>query len=98
MIANMESISKRVKFLEQGLFILMGLPNATSVNQEMDALYGAFKSAFYARGEVILTERLRMKGLRNSARATVSEKATKRRRRANTKVLLLEVMAEALLC
>jgi hypothetical protein len=41
----MESISKRAEFLELGLLILMGLPNATSVNQEMDALYGAFKSA-----------------------------------------------------
>jgi hypothetical protein len=72
MIANMTSISKRAEFLEQGLLILMGLPNATSVNQEMDALYGAFKSATYARGEMILTERLRLKGLRNSARATAT--------------------------
>jgi hypothetical protein len=38
-IANLESISKRAEFLELGLLILMGLPNATSVNQEMDALY-----------------------------------------------------------
>jgi len=70
MIANLESISKRAKFFEQGLLILMGLPNATSVNQEMDALYGAFKSSTYARGEVILTERLRLKGQRNSAPRT----------------------------
>jgi hypothetical protein len=69
MIANMESISRRDEFRERGLLILMGLPNATSVNQEMDALYGAFKSATYARGEVILTERLRLKGLQNTARA-----------------------------
>ena len=68
-IASMESILKRVKFLELGLFILMGLPNATSVNQEMDALYGAFKPATYARGKIILTERLRMRGLQNSAMA-----------------------------
>jgi hypothetical protein len=61
-IANLESISKRAEFLELGLLILMGLPNATSVNQEMDALYGAFKSATYARGEIILTERLRRRG------------------------------------
>ena len=72
MIANMQSLSKRAEFLEQGLFILMGLPNATSVNQEMDALYGAFKSATYARGELILTERLRLKGLQNSARAAAA--------------------------
>jgi hypothetical protein len=70
MIANLESISKRAKFFEQGLLILMGLPNATSVNQEMDALYGAFKSSTYARGEAILTERLRLKGQRNSAPTT----------------------------
>ena len=44
-IANLESVTKRAEFLEMGLLILMGLPNATSVNQEMDALYGAFKSA-----------------------------------------------------
>ena len=47
----------------------MGLPNATSVNQEMDALYGPFKTATYARGESILTEQLRLRGLQNSARA-----------------------------
>ena len=66
-IANLESITKRAEFLEMGLLILMGLPNATSVNQEMDALYGAFKSATYARGEIILTQRLRMRGLQNVA-------------------------------
>ena len=64
-IATMESITKRAEFLEMGLLILMGLPNATSVNQEMDVLYGAFKSATYARGEIILTQRLRMRGLHN---------------------------------
>ena len=52
-IAN---LSKRAAFSERGLLMLVGLPNASSVNQEMDALYGAFKSAMYARGEVILTE------------------------------------------
>ncbi|KAI2492854.1 hypothetical protein MHU86_21695 [Fragilaria crotonensis] len=56
-VASEESISKRADFLEMGLYILMGLPNATSVQQEMDALYGAFKSATYARGEVILIEK-----------------------------------------
>lgn len=58
-VANLDSISKRAAFRELGLLILMGLPNATSVNQEMDALYGAFKSATYARGEVTLMERMR---------------------------------------
>ena len=66
-IASLESVTKRAEFLENGLLILMGLPNATSVNQEMDALYGAFKSATYARGEIILTHRLRMRGLQNVA-------------------------------
>ena len=49
-VANLESIKRRDAFCELGLLILMGLPNATSVNQEMDALYGAFRSATYARG------------------------------------------------
>ena len=70
-IATMESITKRAEFLEMGLLILMGLPNATSVNQEMDVLYGAFKSATYARGEIILTERLRMRGLHNALEQVV---------------------------
>ena len=58
-VASEESIAKRADFLEMGLYILMGLPNATSVQQEMDALYGAFKSSTYARGEVILMEKMR---------------------------------------
>jgi hypothetical protein len=45
--------------LEKGLYILLGLPNATAVQQEMDALYGAFKSALYVRGEAILTHKLK---------------------------------------
>ena len=47
-IANMARTSKRAEFLELGSLILMGLLNATSVNQEMDALFGAFKSETYA--------------------------------------------------
>jgi hypothetical protein len=58
-VASEQSIAKRADFLEMGLYILMGLPNATSVQQEMDALYGAFKSSTYARGEVILMEKMR---------------------------------------
>ena len=69
LIANMECISKRAEFLEICLLILMGLPNATSVHQEMDALYGASKLSTYARGEVVLAERLRLKGLMNQATA-----------------------------
>ena len=41
----------------------MGLPNASSVQQEMDALYGPFKSATYARGEQVVQEKLRVRGL-----------------------------------
>jgi hypothetical protein len=55
-----ESILKRVDFLEMGLFILMGLPNATSVQQELDALYGAFKSATFTCGGVILIGKMRV--------------------------------------
>jgi hypothetical protein len=72
-IANRSSISKRAEFLELGLLILMGLPNATSVNQEMDALYyGASKPVTYARGKIILTERLQMRGLQKSAMLAVN--------------------------
>jgi hypothetical protein len=41
----------------------MGLPNATSVQQEMDALYGPFKLATYACGEKVVQEKLREQGL-----------------------------------
>ena len=71
-VANLDSISKRAAFRELGLLILLGLPNATSVNQEMDALYGSFKSATYARGEVILTERMRLRGLKRSGAAAAA--------------------------
>jgi hypothetical protein len=39
MVALAESISKRAKFLEMGLYILMGLPNATAFQQVMDIIY-----------------------------------------------------------
>ena len=48
-VSNEVILRKREELYERGLFILMGLPNATSVQQEMDALYGPpFKSATYA--------------------------------------------------
>lgn len=62
MVASAESISKRAKFLEMGLYILMGLPNATAVQQEMDIMYQGFKAATYARGEALLTQKLTMRG------------------------------------
>jgi hypothetical protein len=62
-VASMESISKREEFAAKGLIIMAGLPNATSVQQEMDALYGAFKSATYARGELVLMEKMKARGL-----------------------------------
>jgi hypothetical protein len=71
-IANLNSISKLAAFRELGLLILMGLLNATSVNQEMDALYGSFKAATYARGEVNLTERMQLRGLERSAAAAAA--------------------------
>jgi hypothetical protein len=54
---------KREQFFERGLIILLGLPNATSIQQEMDALYGPFKSATYARGEKVAQQKLRAQGL-----------------------------------
>ncbi len=41
----------------------MCLPNATSVEQEMDALNGPFKSATYAHGEAIVMEKLVVRDL-----------------------------------
>ena len=46
-----------------GLLIMSGLPNATSFQQEMDALYGAFKSATYDCGEMVLMEKMRKRGV-----------------------------------
>ena len=61
-VASLDSISKRAAYFEMGLIILSGLPNSTSVQQEMDALYGPFKSATYARGESILMEKIKDRG------------------------------------
>ena len=63
MEASAESITQSTKFLERGLFILMGLPNATSVQQEMDIIYQSFKSATFTRGEqALLTRKLMLRG------------------------------------
>jgi hypothetical protein len=50
-------------FFECGHIILLGLPNATSVQQEMDALYGPFKSSTYSRGKKVVQQKLRARGL-----------------------------------
>ena len=62
-VASHDSILQREALAEMGLIIMSGLPNATSVQQEMDALYGAFKSATYARGELVLMDKMRKRGL-----------------------------------
>lgn len=51
--------------LNQGPVILKldAGPNATSVQQEMDALYGPFKSATYSRGEKVVQQKLKDRGL-----------------------------------
>ena len=42
-------LAKCDELCQRGLIIIMGLPNATtSVQQEMDVLYGPFKSAIYS--------------------------------------------------
>jgi len=69
MVASLESISKRAEFLEMGLILLMGLPNATSVHQEMDVLFEPFKSATDARGETVLVERIKEKGEKEMSQA-----------------------------
>jgi hypothetical protein len=45
MVASDESITKRAELTEKGLLILLGLPNATSVQQEMDEVFQGFKAA-----------------------------------------------------
>ena len=56
-------LSQREALFERGVIIVMGLPNATSVQQEMDALYGPCKSATYARGEKLVQAKLKQRGL-----------------------------------
>ncbi|KAI2493544.1 hypothetical protein MHU86_21011 [Fragilaria crotonensis] len=63
-VASHESILKREGYFERGLIILAGLPNATSVQQEMDALYGPFKSATYSRGEMVVMRKIKERGER----------------------------------
>jgi hypothetical protein len=62
-VSSAATLAKREAFYEKGLIIMMGLPNATSIQQEMDALYGAFKAATYARGEKVVQGKLRARGL-----------------------------------
>ena len=62
-VASFESIVQREALAEKGLIIISGLPNATSVQQEMDALYGAFKSATYDRGEFVLMQKMKQRGV-----------------------------------
>jgi hypothetical protein len=62
-VATLVSLEQRAALFQKGLIILAGLPNATGVQQEMDALYGPFKSATYRRGEQVLTIKLRDRGL-----------------------------------
>ncbi|KAI2501582.1 hypothetical protein MHU86_12853 [Fragilaria crotonensis] len=56
-------LARREELFERGLTIIMGLPSATSVQQEMDALYGPFKSATYSRGEKVVQQKLKQRGL-----------------------------------
>jgi len=50
-----------------GLLILLGLPYATSVQQEMDIVYQGFKTATYAQGEAVLTRKLMMRARETQA-------------------------------
>jgi hypothetical protein len=62
-VSSADILLKREELFERGLIVLMGLPNATSVQQEMDALYGPFKSATYRRGEKVIQNKLRDRGI-----------------------------------
>lgn len=75
-IADVDSILRREEFFNLGLIILMGLPNATSVQQEMDALYGPFKSATYARGEDLAAKKLKERGIAMRAGEAVTATLT----------------------
>jgi hypothetical protein len=61
-VASLDGILKRDEYFEKGLFILSGLPNSTSVQQEMDAVYGPFKSATYDRAEHIVMTMIKERG------------------------------------
>ncbi len=63
-VASHASILKREQYFDMGLIILAGLPNLTSVQQEMDALYGPFKSETYAPGEHVMMEKIKERGMR----------------------------------
>jgi hypothetical protein len=52
-------LANREALFERGLLIIMGLPNATSVQQEMDVLYNPFKSVTYACGEKVVQHKLK---------------------------------------
>ena len=41
-------LAKQEAIFDRGLIIILGFPNATSVQQEMGTLYGPFKSATYS--------------------------------------------------
>ncbi len=62
-VSSADILLKREELYKRGLVIMLGLPNATSVQQEMDALYGPFKSSTYARGEKVVQQKLRVRGL-----------------------------------
>ena len=62
-VSNKVILQKREKLDERGLFILMGLPNATSLQQTTDALYSPFKSATFAQGNKVVQAKLKARGL-----------------------------------
>ena len=78
-VASYDSILKTEALAEMVLIIMSGLPNAPSIQQEMDVLYGAFKSATYDRSEMVLIEKIRKIGvaIRNgNARVAVAAAAS----------------------
>ncbi len=59
-VASKASITRQAEFSDLGLEILMGLANATIMQQEIDALYRPFESATYACG--CITKKLKVRG------------------------------------
>ena len=63
---------KREELFERGLIILMGLPNATRVQQEMDALYGPLSQL-----RMLVAKRLSKRSYGSEARQGEMENANK---------------------
>ena len=56
--ATLDSVKFRESMWEQGVYIVLGLPNSTSVSQEMDQLYQTFKGKCRSKTLALFAEKL----------------------------------------